>query len=196
MMSMTCTRPLGRARTGFGKLFPSSTACNLQSQQDSSNTKILVLPDVEGCKWLRNGKVKRQWAETCILKVRQIDPNTFFGKGKVTELALYLAENPCSFVFINTTLTPNQSRNLESDPCQKHTEALVLRLRIGTCPKLPRRQISAEDEERRTPSRPSPPRSSTTPWPRAMRAPGGSRVWPSQEGAARPQWRRGCWSGC
>ncbi|CAE7268301.1 hflX [Symbiodinium sp. KB8] len=69
--------------------------------------------DIHEAAW-KNGKVKRQWAETCIQKVRQIDPNTFFGKGKVTELALYLAENPCSYVFINTTLTPNQTRNLET----------------------------------------------------------------------------------
>ena len=70
--------------------------------------------DIHEAAW-KNGKVKRQWAETCIQKVRQIDPNTFFGKGKVTELALYLAENPCSYVFINTTLTPNQTRNLETE---------------------------------------------------------------------------------
>ena len=38
-----------------------------------------------------------------------------FGNPQVTELALYLAENPCSYVFINTTLTPNQTRNLETE---------------------------------------------------------------------------------
>ncbi|CAE8734683.1 unnamed protein product, partial [Polarella glacialis] len=68
--------------------------------------------DIQEAAW-KNGKVKQQWAETCILKVRHIDPNTFFGKGKIKELALYFAENPCDFVFVNTTLTPSQSRNLE-----------------------------------------------------------------------------------
>ena len=38
--------------------------------------------DIHEAAW-KNGKVKRQWAETCIQKVRQIDSNTFFGKGKV-----------------------------------------------------------------------------------------------------------------
>lgn len=62
----------------------------------------------------RNPIIRRQWAETCVIKVRQIEPSTFFGKGKVQELALYIAHNPCRYVFVNTTLTPVQTRNLET----------------------------------------------------------------------------------
>ena len=69
--------------------------------------------DVREEAW-RSPTVKRQWAESCIIKLRQINPATFFGKGKTEELALYVAENPCDFVFINCTLTPTQSRNLET----------------------------------------------------------------------------------
>lgn len=61
----------------------------------------------------RNEVIRRQWAETCVIKIREINPGTFFGKGKVTELALYVADNPCRFVFVNTTLTPTQTKNLE-----------------------------------------------------------------------------------
>lgn len=68
--------------------------------------------DVNEASW-KNGVVKRQWAETCIIKVRGIDPNTYFGRGKVQELALYVAKNPCDFVYVNTALTPTQIRNLE-----------------------------------------------------------------------------------
>mmetsp|Transcript_10017 Transcript_10017/g.29907 ORF Transcript_10017/g.29907 Transcript_10017/m.29907 type:complete len:576 (+) Transcript_10017:90-1817(+) len=69
--------------------------------------------DVEEEAW-KDPVIRRQWAETCIVKVRQIAPNTFFGKGKVAELAVYVAKNPCRFVFVNTTLTPAQTRNLEN----------------------------------------------------------------------------------
>lgn len=58
--------------------------------------------------------IRRQYAETCAVKVRRIDPFHYFGKGKIAELALYVARNPVSYIFINTTLTPTQSRNLET----------------------------------------------------------------------------------
>eukprot|EP00811_Abedinium_folium_P022446 NODE_3180_length_2078_cov_16.924654.p1 GENE.NODE_3180_length_2078_cov_16.924654~~NODE_3180_length_2078_cov_16.924654.p1 ORF type:complete len:594 (-),score=143.58 NODE_3180_length_2078_cov_16.924654:169-1950(-) len=61
--------------------------------------------------------VKQQWAETCIVKLRYIEPSMLFGKGKVQEMALHVARNPCDYVFVNTTLTPTQSRNLEAIFC-------------------------------------------------------------------------------
>ena len=36
--------------------------------------------DIHEVAW-KNGVIKRQWAETTIVKVRLIDPNTYFGKG-------------------------------------------------------------------------------------------------------------------
>lgn len=69
--------------------------------------------DVHEEAW-KNDTVKRQWAETCVVKVRHIDPNTYVGKGKMQEMALYIARNPCDIVFFNTSLTPTQSRNLET----------------------------------------------------------------------------------
>ncbi|CAK8993103.1 GTPase HflX (GTP-binding protein HflX) [Durusdinium trenchii] len=69
--------------------------------------------DVHEAAW-QNGVIKRQFAETTVVKVRLIDSNTYFGKGKVAELAMYIAQNPCDYLFVNTTLTPTQSRNLET----------------------------------------------------------------------------------
>eukprot|EP00929_Paragymnodinium_shiwhaense_P029010 TRINITY_DN16721_c0_g1_i1.p1 TRINITY_DN16721_c0_g1~~TRINITY_DN16721_c0_g1_i1.p1 ORF type:complete len:315 (-),score=59.77 TRINITY_DN16721_c0_g1_i1:74-1018(-) len=69
--------------------------------------------DVNEVAW-KNGIVKRQWAETCILRVRQIEPRTFFGEGKIKELALHVANNPPDVVFVNTNLTPSQNMQLET----------------------------------------------------------------------------------
>lgn len=69
--------------------------------------------DVHEEAW-KSPTVRRQYAESCVVKIRRLDPRTYFGKGKVSELALYIAKNPCDYIFINTTLTPSQSRNLET----------------------------------------------------------------------------------
>eukprot|EP00435_Cladocopium_sp_Y103_P061416 s243_g23.t1 len=47
--------------------------------------------DIHEAAW-KNGVIKRQWAETTVVKIRLIDPNTYFGKGKTNELAMYVAE--------------------------------------------------------------------------------------------------------
>lgn len=80
---------------------------HLDRGEDESDDEF----DVNEAAW-QNGIVKRQWAETCCVRVRHVDVNTLFGKGKVIELALYVARNPCDYVFINTQLTPTQLRNL------------------------------------------------------------------------------------
>lgn len=82
---------------------------HLDRGEDESDDEF----DVQEEKW-RCDIVRKQWAETCAVKVRHIDPNTYFGKGKVAELILYVANNPCDFVFVDTTLTPSQTRNLET----------------------------------------------------------------------------------
>lgn len=70
--------------------------------------------DVREEAW-RSPVIKQQWAETCVVKLRKIDPNTLFGRGKSQELALYIARNPeCTCVFVNTTLTPTQHQNLQT----------------------------------------------------------------------------------
>lgn len=38
--------------------------------------------DIHEAAW-KNGIIKRQWAETTVVKIRLIDPNTYFGKGGV-----------------------------------------------------------------------------------------------------------------
>jgi len=69
--------------------------------------------DVREAAW-QNEVIRRQYAETCLIQIRQINPNTFFGRGQTSELALFIADNiPVKYVFVNTTLTPNQTRSLE-----------------------------------------------------------------------------------
>lgn len=80
--------------------------------------------DIHEGAW-KSGVVKRQWAETCILRVRYIDPKTLFARGKLEELALYVAQNPCDYVFVNTTLTPSQSMNMQTIFCNAVAASLT-----------------------------------------------------------------------
>lgn len=69
--------------------------------------------DIDEEAW-KNPILRSQWAETCVVRIRHIDVNTFFGRGKVNELALHAAANhPVNMVFVNAPLTPNQASNLE-----------------------------------------------------------------------------------
>lgn len=57
--------------------------------------------------------VRQQWVQSVVVKIRQINPKYYFGSGKTEELALYVARNPCDYIFVNATLTPTQTQNLE-----------------------------------------------------------------------------------
>lgn len=99
-----------RALTSRARLAPEGW--HLDRGEEESDDEL----DVNEEAW-RDPIIRRQWAETTIIKVRHIEPNTFFGKGKVQELAVYIGNNPCRYVFVNTTLTPTQTRNLEMVFC-------------------------------------------------------------------------------
>lgn len=50
---------------------------------------------------------------TDVVKIRAVNPGTFFGKGKVSEYKGLIAELECDLVVVDGTLTPIQQRNLE-----------------------------------------------------------------------------------
>jgi hypothetical protein len=58
-------------------------------------------------------KLRERIALTCIQRVRHISPSHFFGKGKVQEIARCIEEEAATVVFINSTLSAVQHRNLE-----------------------------------------------------------------------------------
>ena len=57
--------------------------------------------------------IRKQYVESAMVRLDQIDPVWFFGKGKVEEIAVAISRMPPRFVFINTTLTHTQTRQLE-----------------------------------------------------------------------------------
>uniref|UniRef100_A0A0G4IDB4 Hflx-type G domain-containing protein n=1 Tax=Chromera velia CCMP2878 TaxID=1169474 RepID=A0A0G4IDB4_9ALVE len=59
-----------------------------------------------------NPSLKRQWAESCIVRIRHVDTAFLFGKGQVADLTNVYVRQPAHYVFINTQLTPTQQRNL------------------------------------------------------------------------------------
>ncbi|CEM02357.1 unnamed protein product [Vitrella brassicaformis CCMP3155] len=61
----------------------------------------------------RNSTLRRQWAESCCVRVRQVHPGNFFQKGKLEELAMIYTYQPAHYVFVNSSLTGTQQRNLE-----------------------------------------------------------------------------------
>lgn len=58
-------------------------------------------------------RLREQFSESCLVPVRQIHPGNFFGEGKLTELSEVYSKNPSHFVFVNTSLSPAQLRNVE-----------------------------------------------------------------------------------
>jgi 50S ribosomal subunit-associated GTPase HflX len=58
--------------------------------------------------------VRKQYVESSMVRVDQVDPVWFFGKGKVEEIAVSISRMPPRYVFINTALTHTQVKQLES----------------------------------------------------------------------------------
>lgn len=61
----------------------------------------------------RNKIIRKSIAKSSLVKVKKIHASNFFTKGKVIMLGEFIAENKINAVFINSNLTPLQSRNLE-----------------------------------------------------------------------------------
>lgn len=61
----------------------------------------------------KDPSVRKQYAESSIVRVDEIDPVWFFGRGKVEEICVAISRLPPRYVFINTTLSHTQTRQLE-----------------------------------------------------------------------------------
>jgi 50S ribosomal subunit-associated GTPase HflX len=57
--------------------------------------------------------IRKQYAESTIVRVDKIDPVWFFGQGKVEEIAVAISKMPPRYVFVNTSLTHTQVKQLE-----------------------------------------------------------------------------------
>ena len=69
--------------------------------------------DMDDPLW-RDPNIRKQYAESCMIRVDDIDPVWFFGRGKVEEICVAIARQPPRYVFINTTLSHTQTRQLEA----------------------------------------------------------------------------------
>lgn len=57
----------------------------------------------------RNAQLRESIAKSCLVKMRKIHSGTYFTKGKLNEIGLFLKDNPdIDIVFINTQLTSLQ----------------------------------------------------------------------------------------
>ena len=69
--------------------------------------------DMDDPLW-NNPSLRKQYAESTMIRIDEIDPVWFFGKGKVEEICVAISRLPPRYVFINTTLTHTQIRQLEA----------------------------------------------------------------------------------
>lgn len=61
----------------------------------------------------KNEILRDSLAKSSLVKVRKQSSGTFFTKGKLNEIGLFVEENDVDVVFVNTTLTPLQQKKLE-----------------------------------------------------------------------------------
>lgn len=69
-------------------------------------------------------------AHSAVLPVRQMQPNTLFGSGQVTNIAILCEQYECELVIVDGSLTPIQQRNLEDKLKRKVIDRTGLILEI------------------------------------------------------------------
>lgn len=69
-------------------------------------------------------------AHSVVLPVRQMQPNTLFGSGQVTNIATWCEQYECELVIVDGALTPIQQRNLEEKLKRKVIDRTGLILEI------------------------------------------------------------------
>lgn len=57
--------------------------------------------------------IRDSLAKASLIKIRNVASGTFFTKGKLNELGLFIKERAIEVVFVNTTMTPLQVQKLE-----------------------------------------------------------------------------------
>ncbi len=68
--------------------------------------------EINDARW-NSPAVRDQWVQSCMVRLDYADPGYFFGKGKLKQLAVFMGKTGCEIVFVNTSLTCTQRRNLE-----------------------------------------------------------------------------------
>ena len=68
--------------------------------------------DMDDPLWL-NPSIRKQYAESCVIRVDKVDPVWFFGKGKVEEITVAISRLPPRYVFVDAFLTQTQMKQLE-----------------------------------------------------------------------------------
>jgi len=68
--------------------------------------------DLDDPAW-NSSKIRNQWAESSTIRVPVVDPAMFFPEGRMQILAVTVSKLPPHYVFVNSTLTPTQTKNLE-----------------------------------------------------------------------------------
>jgi len=83
----------------------------IKSEEEESDDEM----DLDDPLWLTES-VRRQFAESCIVRLHGIKPDWYFAEGKVDEICVSIGKaiHPPKYVFINAQLTPTQTDNLET----------------------------------------------------------------------------------
>lgn len=68
--------------------------------------------DMDDPLWLEPA-IRKQYAESAVIRVDKIDPVWFFGKGKVEEITVAISRLPPRYVFVDAFLTQTQMKQLE-----------------------------------------------------------------------------------
>ena len=94
------------------KLLPGSSGwLTVKSEEEESDDEM----DMDDPMWLSE-PVRRQFAESSIIRIHGIKTDFYFAEGKVDEICIAIAKaiHPPKYVFINTLLTPAQTDHLET----------------------------------------------------------------------------------
>ena len=57
--------------------------------------------------------MRESFAKSSLVRVRHVEHSTFFTKGKLNDLGLFIKENQLDVVYLNTILSPLQQNRLE-----------------------------------------------------------------------------------
>jgi 50S ribosomal subunit-associated GTPase HflX len=94
------------------QLLPQSSAVSEYVTVPDSEAESDDEMDMDDPLW-GDPEIRKRYAESALVRLDEVDPIWFFGKGKVEEIAISISRMPPRYVFINATLTQVQIRQLE-----------------------------------------------------------------------------------
>jgi 50S ribosomal subunit-associated GTPase HflX len=104
---------IDESRASMLLLSPSASNCSwltVKSEQEEEDAE----QDLDDPLW-NSPVVRRQFAETSIIRIHGVKADWYLSEGKVEEIAIYIGKSihPPSYIFFNNTLTPTQHANLQ-----------------------------------------------------------------------------------